>query len=523
MINLRLGDDGSAVLDGEDVTPQEGMNAEATSINLIAGLSRERRVPLDVRLEDPHGGVSFHRIDGTRDPFTLVTIPDPSIAIPEPPKSPPQMDAAPQHDLDLDPDFDTQEIVTPQVEVRGNAWNDLFGDSSSIPSSEAISAERSRRKRSRRRAQIVIASAAAVILLSAGGVWAASQLNGGPSNEDVVSQQIDSKGIAMQQSVGRSDLPGYSKQPRWELDIDPKSAFTAYDSGLVEVSPEKITIYNPGTGDKIRSLDNDNPDLDFLIETTISGEPSVAWKVDDTIFAWNRDMGKDKKIIKAKLGSDASVSDSGAGLLVINDGEVFTLEKSGLERIRTPNGVDDNPLTYDGDNLVYSGWSGPIKVAKPGGGQISSAEIEAPFGDAEIIKWVSVGHGYAVLGWRSEKNGVFVTLNDVDTGKITSQAALDEDYLKNAKWVRGQGFETAVLGPLVFNLQSGELLADGSKHNISFTQAKGTFAIARNSRGAILSQSGKAWETSLELLGVMEDGGAILRPGKDKIISVGKE
>src|SRR5699024_9689868 len=190
------------------------MNAEATSINLIAGLSRERRVPLDVRLEDPHGGVSFHRIDGTRDPFTLVTIPDPSIAIPEPPKSPPQMDAAPQHDLDLDPDFDTQEIVTPQVEVRGNAWNDLFGDSSSIPSSEAISAERSRRKRSRRRAQIVIASAAAVILLSAGGVWAASQLNGGPSNEDVVSQQIDSKGIAMQQSVGRSDLPGYSKQPR---------------------------------------------------------------------------------------------------------------------------------------------------------------------------------------------------------------------------------------------------------------------------------------------------------------------
>lgn len=299
-------------------------------------------------------------------------------------------------------------------------------------------------------------------------------------------------------------VPGFSATPTWRSQIAADAAITANERGVAIVDGTDLTVLDPRTG-RTRYSGEVPSTPSFVADTTVDGTPALVWRSGDSAWAL---LDGASEPVKYELPTDARVSSAGTSVLVKDGNLLFTLGGEGLVEVPTPRS-GSTPMAIDGDVLISAGFAGPVTKTGLEDGSTSDLVLEQPAEGLQIIRWVTAGHGKVVTLWgepgasTSSGHRIQLVVHSLDDGRITSTVSTTTDSVGEAEWVRGQGFDLAVIGPYLFDMRSGLLVTDGTLEDARFDAPRGLAAPAVIDEEKYLVSGGTAWKTPTNLLAMI--------------------
>lgn len=391
---------------------------------------------------------------------------------------------------------------------------------------------RRRAKRARSRLQMsgltVPTLVLAILLIIALAAYIMPRIIGTPESQAPESIPA-AHGAATQQSLsmanGSSAVPGFEAAPAWEETIPLHASVTATSRGVVVVTNSKLQVLDARTGQQRFETDIDEPPS-FAVDTVIDGRPSLVWRIGDRAYAL---VDGSHEPYEYELPSGARISSAGTNVLIKNGDELSTFARGGLTRLPTP-AAGSTPMALDGGDLISATFAGPLTVTDVESGEERTLDLEAPRDDLQIIRWVTAGHGKVVTLWgqpgASTNSGhrIQLVVHSLSDGTIASTVSTTTDAVGEADWVRGQGYQLAVIGPYLFSMEDGLLVRDGSESNARFSEPRGHVVPAVIDNTPVLVSADTAWKVRTNLLAVTAaDGYAITREGADRVVGYRSE
>lgn len=391
---------------------------------------------------------------------------------------------------------------------------------------------RRRVKRARSRLQMrgltVPTLVLAILLIIALAAYIMPRIIGTPESQAPESIPA-AHGAATQQSLsmanGSSAVPGFEAAPAWEETIPLHASVTATARGVVVVTNSQLQVLDARTGQQRFETDIDEPPS-FAVDTVIDGRPSLVWRIGDRAYAL---VDGSHEPYEYELPSGARISSAGTNVLIKNGDELSTFARGGLTRLPTP-AAGSTPMALDGGDLISATFAGPLTVTDVESGEERTLDLEAPRDDLQIIRWVTAGHGKVVTLWgqpgASTNSGhrIQLVVHSLSDGTIASTVSTTTDAVGEADWVRGQGYQLAVIGPYLFSMEDGLLVRDGSESNARFSEPRGHVVPAVIDNTPVLVSADTAWKVRTNLLAVTAaDGYAITREGADRVVGYRSE
>lgn len=391
---------------------------------------------------------------------------------------------------------------------------------------------RRRAKRARSRLQMsgltVPTLVLAILLIIALAAYIMPRIIGTPESQAPESIPA-AHGAATQQSLsmatGSSAVPGFEATPAWEETIPPDASVTATARGVVVVTNSQLQVLDARTGQQRFETDIDEPPS-FAVDTVIDGRSALVWRIGDRAFAL---VDGSQQPYEYELPRGARISSAGTNVLIKNGDELSTFARDGLTRLPTP-AAGSTPMALDGGELVSATFAGPLTVTDVESGEERTLDLEAPRDDLQIIRWVTAGHGKVVTLWgqpgASTNSGhrIQLVVHSLSDGTIASTVSTTTDAVGEADWVRGQGYQLAVIGPYLFSMEDGLLVRDGSESNARFSEPRGHVVPAVIDNTPVLVSADTAWKVRTNLLAVTAaDGYAITREGADRVVGYRSE
>lgn len=391
---------------------------------------------------------------------------------------------------------------------------------------------RRRAKRARSRLQMsgftVPTLVLAILLIIALAAYIMPRIIGTPESQAPESIPA-AHGAATQQSLsmatGSAPVPGFEAAPSWEETIPLHASVTATSRGVVVVTNSQLQVLDARTGQQRFETDIDEPPS-FAVDTVIDGRPSLVWRIGDRAYAL---VDGSHEPYEYELPSGARISSAGTNVLIKNGDELSTFARGGLTRLPTP-AAGSTPMALDGGDLISATFAGPLTVTDVESGEERTLDLEAPRDDLQIIRWVTAGHGKVVTLWgqpgASTNSGhrIQLVVHSLSDGTIASTVSTTTDAVGEADWVRGQGYQLAVIGPYLFSMEDGLLVRDGSESNARFSEPRGHVVPAVIDNTPVLVSADTAWKVRTNLLAVTAaDGYAITREGTDRVVGYRSE
>lgn len=303
---------------------------------------------------------------------------------------------------------------------------------------------------------------------------------------------------------------GFALSPTWTATVPEGGTMAAFDAGVVTVSGTTLRFLSPNNGKEISSTDAGAP-IDFIAETTVSGERAIVWRAGANLQA---KIGDATEVVTAALSTEI-LSTTGDGVLAIKDGTASILTKSGLTTVPVP--ATFRPVATDSGNLVSANFDGQILVTNPAGERLFSSTLQPPSPKMTIESWVQVGGGLAVVIW-SDQSAKVLSIHRIEDGTAVESLDVSDVNLANTTWIKGQGGQLAALGPLLFNAKTGELVAGSPGEAPIFKAARGGIAIGSGPEGQFFSNGQEAYYSNTALIAVIStsptDKIAIVRDGQ---------
>ncbi|WP_258804809.1 RDD family protein [Pseudarthrobacter sp. NS4] len=290
-------------------------------------------------------------------------------------------------------------------------------------------------------------------------------------------------------------FPGYPEGPVWRKPLSASAQVTAAQAGTFIFDNRSLTILDNATGTVLSEQSVDGEVL-FAQETQISDEPGMVWRIGDTLHGWMPSLGK-APAIAAKIPADAAISTAGTDLLITTgDGKLSTLTKAGLVALTAIEGK--TALGVDGDKLLSAKFSGSLTLSSPDAKTRQDVPLNAPEENQNVMKWVTAGHGLAVILWsvfpesRDPQNPVTVAVYRESTGELLSSMEISYSRVEeDPVWVRGNGFVWAAFAGYAYNQSTGLPVLDLKAQGIKRSGILADGALGANDEGPVFIQQNK--------------------------------
>jgi hypothetical protein len=183
-------------------------------------------------------------------------------------------------------------------------------------------------------------------------------------------------------------------------------------------------------------------------------------------------------------------------LLTARDGKLSTLTKTGLAPLTAIEGKI--ALGVDGDKLLSAKYSGSLTLNNPDGTTRQDVPLNAPEENLQVMKWVTAGHGLAVILWSAfpeshdPQNPVTVAVYRESTGELLSSMEISYSRIEeDPVWVRGNGFVWAAFAGYAYNQSNGLPVLDLKAQGIKRSGILADGVLGANDEGPVFIQSNK--------------------------------
>lgn len=291
-------------------------------------------------------------------------------------------------------------------------------------------------------------------------------------------------------------FPGFPAGPVWRKPLSVTAQVTAAQAGTFIFDNRALIILDNSTG-AVLSEQTIDGDVVFAQETRISGEPGMVWRIGNTLHGWVPSLAK-APAVAADIPADATISTAGTDLLVTGrDGKLSTFTKTGLVPLK---GIEGKiALGVDGDKLSSAKYSGSLTLSSLDGKTRQDVPLNAPAEGLQVMKWVTAGHGLAVLLWSAfpeshdPKNPVTVAVYRQSSGDLLSSMEITFGRVEeDPVWVRGSGFVWASFAGYAYNQSTGFPLLDLKAQGIKRSGILADGVLGTTDDGPVYIQQDKA-------------------------------
>lgn len=370
----------------------------------------------------------------------------------------------------------------------------------------------------------LIAAVTVAALLAGGAVLLLTLPDAAPHDDDAAADPLKDRGpsvvLSLAPSVtegeptsGPAGVPGFDTE-EWTEALSPGSSVTATAEGLVVLDRGDIRVLDAATGEERLTAEFDDA-VTLVADVLVDGTPALAWRSSDTVWAL---LNGEDEPLEYTIDGNAAISAAGTSALVRDGDSLSTLGPDGLVSLPAPPD-GHTPIAIDGTTLVSGSLDGSIVLAEAEGGT-TDLELTPPGNDFVLDEWKAAGHGLAVTLWsRSDAEDPRIAVHSLSDGSLSAAAAAPAELVSDAEWVVGQGDVLGTLGPYVFEMETGELLIDGSADALTFSTAHGDLAIGTGDAGMMvvtgaLDGSPVSHATDADLIAVVGDPRtAVVRTG----------
>lgn len=311
---------------------------------------------------------------------------------------------------------------------------------------------------------------------------------------------------------GPSGIPGLDTE-QWTRPLPAGASVTPTAEGLLVLDRGDLTVVDSATGDARYTARVEDP-VSFVADALVDDTPALVWRASDTV--WALQDGADHPL-EYTIAEDAAISAAGTAVLVRDGEELSTLGADGLVDLPAPP-EGHTPIAVDGTTLTSGSLDGSAVLAEPGQDDTTHLQLSPPGKDFVLDEWKAAGHGLAVTLWsRSGTEDPRIAVHSLVDGSLSAAAAAPAELVSDADWVVGQGDALGTLGPYVFDLDTGELLIDGSADALTFSTAHDDLVIGTGDDETIvvtgaLTGSPVSHATGADLVTVVgEPGTAVVR------------
>ncbi|MCQ9386278.1 hypothetical protein [Brevibacterium moorei] len=321
-------------------------------------------------------------------------------------------------------------------------------------------------------------------------------------------------------------VPGFSKTSKWSAGTQRKASATASSRGVLIVEGKSLRVLNPATGKQRYSTSVKDP-VTFAVDTRIGKQSALVWRTGDTAFAL---FDGSNQPVKYSLPKKARISSAGSSIIIKSGDALYTFGEHTLDKLPRP-AIGSTPMALDESSLISAKFAGPLQLTDIQTGQKTDVKLEQPAKDLHIIRWISAGYGNVVTLWgdsgsrTNSGHAVQLVVHNAKTGAIKSTVSTSTDSIgQDAKWIRGQGHQLAVIGPYLFDMRTGLLVRDGTGQHVDLSDPRGAVTPGILGGEAVLVSGDTAWRTTTNLLAVTDDGQlAIVRQGNGSVVAYPKE
>ncbi len=303
---------------------------------------------------------------------------------------------------------------------------------------------------------------------------------------------------------------------------DPPAAasVTASDRGVLVVDGDKLEVLDSATG-AVRYSGTVDQAPTFAVDTRIGGRAALLWQVGDSAQALFDGESTPKSY---SLPTNTRISSAGTSVLVKSGNRLATFGEDGLIDVPTPES-GSTPMAVENGELYSADFDGPVVATNIESGDKRDIDLEAPADGLRIIKWISAGHGKVIALWgeqgASTNSGhrIQLVVHSLDDGSILSTVTTTTDIVGEMSWVRGQGGQRAYIGPYLFDLETGLLLADTTRADVNLSEPRGTIVPCTiDNEAACLIAGQTAYRSDTRLLAVTDNGNQAIVDGVDSTI-----
>ncbi len=259
----------------------------------------------------------------------------------------------------------------------------------------------------------------------------------------------------------------------------------------------------------------------FAVDTRIGGRAALLWQVGDSAQALFDGESTPKSY---SLPPNTRISSAGTSVLVKSGNRLATFGEDGLIDVPTPES-GSTPMAVENGELYSADFDGPVVATNIESGDKRDIDLEAPADGLRIIKWISAGHGKVIALWgeqgASTNSGhrIQLVVHSLDDGSILSTVTTTTDIVGEMSWVRGQGGQRAYIGPYLFDLETGLLLADTTRADVNLSEPRGTIVPCTiDNEAACLIAGQTAYRSDTRLLAVTDNGNQAIVDGVDSTI-----
>jgi len=305
----------------------------------------------------------------------------------------------------------------------------------------------------------------------------------------------------------------------WNIEPGEADSASWFKAGVVTTEDNTVRLLDHHTGEKISSHTIDDSaslteDLQWVAESYHDSEPAVGLRIADTFTA----MTKDGHVQQWQIPVDTEINVYGT-TPVLHDSAEDTYQALIIgEKQPVPLTVNPAMTTraVDGDWIVQLDIGVPRVALNPVNRenpdhQAHAVALAAPMGDAEFLRHLDAGHGYAMALWKVQGElylGVHA-LTGEQKGQVAAflPAPFTEDQATG--WAIGNGLEAFVVGPYAISMSTGELVAFSAQGDI--TRAYGAAAVteAQDQRFFIVDDT--KYTESERIIGYSEQGIILVR------------
>ncbi|MFF8893031.1 hypothetical protein [Brevibacterium casei] len=315
-------------------------------------------------------------------------------------------------------------------------------------------------------------------------------------------------------------VPTFENTPTWEAKIPGSASVTASDRGVLVVDNDKLEVLDPATGE-VRYSGTVDQAPTFAVDTRIGGRAALLWQVGDSAQALFDGESTPRSY---SLPPNTRISSAGTSVLVKSGNRLSTFGEDGLIDVPTPES-GSTPMAVENGELYSADFDGPVVATNIESGDKRDIDLEAPADGLRIIKWISAGHGKVIALWgeqgASTNSGhrIQLVVHSLDDGSILSTVTTTTDIVGEMSWVRGQGGQRAYIGPYLFDLETGLLLADTTRADVNLSEPRGTIVPCTiDNEAACLLAGQTAYRSDTRLLAVTDNGNQAIVDGVDSTI-----
>lgn len=314
-------------------------------------------------------------------------------------------------------------------------------------------------------------------------------------------------------------LDAQYKNQLWNIEPGEADSASWFKAGVVTTEDNTVRLLDHHTGEKISShtLDDStslNEDLQWVAEFYHDTQPAVGLRTPDTFTA----LTKDGHVQQWQIPTDAEISVYGTTPVLHNSAEDTYQALIIGEKQPVPLTVNPAMTTraVDGDWIIQLDIGVPRVALNPVNRenpdhQAHAVALAAPTGEAEFLRHLDAGHGYAMALWKVQGElylGVHA-LTGEQKGQVTAflPAPFAEDQATG--WAIGNGLEAFVVGPYAISMSTGELVAYSDQGDI--TRAYGSAAVTESQDQRFFIVDNTKYTESERIIGYSEQGIILVR------------